>query len=165
MTTPPNKRKDGILLAAIALIGLTGLFLLQNTRDTQLPSDTNKSVIQPSTTAEKTATTRQTNIQHVPLNLLRESEQPEMNVPFTYELADFSAGGQYQLDPGDGSPLQTFVNGKLTFTYHQAGVYAVTIYAVDGDTSYKMLTVSKQVANKTELKNINQKTKKPVIDY
>lgn len=165
MATSNNKRKDGLILAAVALIGLGGLFVLQNTRDQQLQTEANKTVIQPASTEAKQENFQQSNIQKVPVNLLRESEQPEMDVPFVYELADFSTGGVYLLDPGDGSPTQSFVNGKLSYTYRNAGVYQVSIYAVDGDKTYKMLTVSKQVANKTEVKNINQKTKKPVIDY
>jgi hypothetical protein len=165
MPNNSTKRKDGLLLAAIALIGLTGLFLIQTTREQQQTPENGKTVLQPTSNPAEAQAGPQASIQNVPLNLLRESEQPEMNVPFTYELADFSKGGQYLLDPGDGSPLQTFVDGKLNYTYRQAGVYSVSIFAVDGDKNYKMLTVSKQVANKTELKNINQKTRKPVIDY
>jgi hypothetical protein len=166
MDTGKNKRKEGIILAAVAIVGLGGLLLLQMVRKDQTAGADEKILVQGQANPGKnTAPESQSNLQKVPVNLLRESEQPEMNVPFVYELADFSKGGVYQLDPGDGSGLRTFQDGKLTYTYRKPGVYSVSIYAVDQDKSYKIITVAKQVANLTETKNVHKKSGKPVLDF
>jgi hypothetical protein len=81
-----------------------------------------------------------------------------------YELTDYSPGGVYQLDPGDGGARQSFSNGKLYYTYQKAGKYVIGIYAVDGNKEYKILSVNKQVADVTKPKGTSEKTGKPLVD-
>lgn len=165
MKESSNKRKDGIILALVAIVGVGGLLLLQLARNTQKVTTDERTVVQNQQDNHKTGTPNgQSTIQAVPVNLLRINDQPEIDVPFHYELTDFSPGGVYQLDPGDGSPRQTFNNGKLTFTYHKPGSYLISIYTIDGAQEYKILSVPKEVARLTEKIIVNSKRKKPVVD-
>lgn len=159
-----TRKKEGFMLAIVAVIGIGGLLLLQLARRTDNTPSDQKTVIQQGQQGNTNDGQPQSNIQQVPVNLLRENEQPEMNKPFIYELADYSQGGVYQLDPGDGNPRQTFKDGKLTYTYHKPGSYKVSIFALDGANEYKMLTVTKEVANLTVTKAVSTKTGKPLID-
>lgn len=160
-----NRRKEGLILAIVAVIGIAGLLLLQMARRSKNSGSDNKTVIQNQAQSGNNANQQaQSSIQQVPVNLLRVNEQPEMNKPFMYELADYSQGGVYQLDPGDGSPRQAFTAGKLSYTYRRPGSFQVSIYAIDGASEYKMLTVNKEVANLTVPKAVNKKTGKPLID-
>ena len=160
-----NRRKEGLILAIVAIIGISGLVLLQMARRSKSGNADQKTVIQNQDQAGNNPNGQaQSNIQQVPVNLLRVNEQPEMNKPFIYELADYSQGGVYQLDPGDGSPRQSFTAGKLSYTYRRPGAFQVSIYALDGASEYKMLTVKKEVANLTVPQAVNKKTGKPLID-
>lgn len=159
-----NKRKDAIILALVAVLGLGGLFALQVARNRQALTSDERTVVQNADEEARRKTGQQSAIQAVSANLLRINDQPEIDIPFLYELTDFSPGGVYQLDPGDGAPRQTFINGKLFYTYHQPGTFNISIYAIDGANEYKILSVPKQVANLTEKKLINKKTGKPGYD-
>lgn len=164
MKESSNKRKDGIILALVALVGVGGLLLLQLARNRQKVTTDEKTVVQNQQDNHKAvAPDGQSTIQAVPVNLLHINDQPEIDVPFHYELTDFSPGGVYQLDPGDGSPRQTFNNGKLTFTYHKPGSYLISIYTIDGTQEYKILSIPKEVARLTEKRSVN-KRKNAVVD-
>ena len=164
MKDSSNKRRDGIILALVAIVGVGGLLLLQLARNRQNITTDERTVVQNQQDNTKTvASDGQSTIQAVPVNLLHINDQPEINVPFHYELTDFSPGGIYQLDPGDGSPRQTFNNGKLTFTYHKPGSYLINIYTIDGAQEYKILSVPKEVARLTQKVIVNPR-KKPVVD-
>ena len=159
-----NKRRDAIILTIVAIVGIGGLLLLQIARNNQALTSDERTVVQNETEADKKKQGQQSAIQAVSANLLHINDQPEIDVPFHYELTDFSPGGVYQLDPGDGAPRQNFVNGKLSYTYHKPGSFIITIYAIDGANEYKILSVPKEVANLTEQKVLNKKTKKPGFD-
>lgn len=164
MKDSSNKRRDGIILALVAIVGVGGLLLLQLARNRQNITTDERTVVQNQQDNTKTvASDGQSTIQAVPVNLLHINDQPEINVPFHYELTDFSPGGVYQLDPGDGSPRQTFNNGKLTFTYHKPGSYLINIYTIDGAQEYKILSVPKEVARLTQKVIVNPR-RKPVVD-
>ena len=164
MKDSSNKRRDGIILALVAIVGVGGLLLLQLARNRQNITTDERTVVQNQQDNTKTvASDGQSTIQAVPVNLLHINDQPEIDVPFHYELTDFSPGGVYQLDPGDGSPRQTFNNGKLTFTYHKPGSYLINIYTIDGAQEYKILSVPKEVARLTQKVIVNPR-KKPVVD-
>ena len=160
-----NKKKEGMVLALVAVVGIAGLVLLQFIRKGGEDVADNKTVVQNQHTNTPAATVQTETIQKLPANLLRVNEQPEMNMPFVFELADFSSSGTYQLDPGDGAALQTFSNGKLSYTYHRPGTFSVSIYVLDNVTPQKFLMVSKQVANLTQKEGTNKKTGKPVVDF
>jgi hypothetical protein len=165
MENTTNRKKEGLILALVAIIGIGGLVLLQFARKSQTTGSDNKTVVQNQQNNAGTTDNGQPKIQKVPGNLLHEQEQPEMNVPFIYELTDFSPGGIYQLDPGDGGQRQTFQNGKLTYTYRKAGVFFASVYALDQGQEYKIITSRKQVANITVKKAVNKKSGKPAVDY
>jgi hypothetical protein len=165
MENTTNKKKEGLILALVAVIGLAGLLLLQFARKSQTAGADAKTVVQNQNNTAGSVEAGQPKIQKVPGNLLHEQQQPEMNVPFVYELIDFSPGGIYQLDPGDGGQHQTFQNGKLTYTYRKPGIFFATVYAIDQGQQYKIITSRKQVANITVQKAVNKKTGKPAVDY
>lgn len=164
MENSTSRKKEGLILAFVAVIGLGGLLLLQYARKTQAGGAEIKTVVQNQNADAQNTDANAPKLQAVPGNLLHEQDQPEMNKPFVYELTDFSPGGVYQLDPGDGSPRLTFDNGKLTYTYHKPGVFFATVYAIDQGQEYKIITSRKQVANITAQKTVNKKTGKPFID-
>lgn len=164
MENSTSRRKEGLILAFVAIIGLGGLLLLQYARKAKGGSADIKTVVQNQGATAQNTDNNAPKLQAVPGNLLHETDQPEMNKPFVYELTDFSPGGVYQLDPGDGSPRLTFSNGKLTYTYHKPGVFFATVYAIDQGQEYKIITSRKQVANITVQKTVNKKNNRPFED-
>jgi hypothetical protein len=161
-----TKRKEGIVLAVVAAVGLGGLVLLQMTRDSATTATDERALVQHQSNPMEAANGQpQSTIQDIPFNLLRVNEQPEANRPFLFELGDFSSGALYTLDPGDGSPRKTFEQGKLTHMYTTYGVFQVKIYAQYKGNEVLMLTVPKEVARKVQSKTVNKQTGKPIVDY
>ncbi len=160
-----KKSKDALILAIVAALGVGGLLALQFVRNSNSITTDERTLVQNAEEAAKRAKGQQSEIQSVSANLLRINDQPEIDKPFVYELTDFSLGGVYQLDPGDGAPRQNFVNGKLAYTYRKPGGFVISIYAIDGQKEYKILSINKQVANRTEQTGgVYKKTGKPLQD-
>jgi hypothetical protein len=161
-----KKGKEGIILAAVAVVGIGGLILLQVLRSgSQSASDDRALVQNQQQLGAQPGTEDQRTIQQIPGNLLRENEQPEAERPFLFELSDFSTGAVYSLDPGDGNPRQTFTNGRLNYVYAKEGAYMVRIFASYNGTEVLLKTVTKVVAHKIKVPTQNKKTGKPIIDF
>jgi hypothetical protein len=158
--------KEGMILAAVAVLGIGGLVTLQIVRRGGLAGADDRALVQnQQQIGHNPAAEGQSTLQEIPGNLLRFNEQPEAKRPFLYELSDFSSGAVYSLDPGDGNSRQTFKNGRLTYVYDKPGRYSVKIYASYEGREVLLITTTKDVGKTIVKETVNKKTGKPVIDF
>jgi hypothetical protein len=160
----PEKRKEAIVLLAVAVIGVGGLLLLQKIRTGGGLFNEDRTLVQQQGTDGNASQAAQSNLQAIPGDLLRVNEDPEAGKPFLFELGDFSAGAVYELDPGDGGARRAFEQGKLTYTYQSDGDFTVRIYARYQGTEALIRTVVKNVTQRKVEKLVNQRSGKPIID-
>jgi hypothetical protein len=128
-----SKRKESIVLLAVAAMGIFGLLALQLFRQYKgADAETDKSVVQTTAAnanlpAEAKGTTE---LQELPTKLVVPDRYPHQNEQFTYRIANFSPGIVYELDLGDGNRKPFDAQGALTHTYRKPGDHKLTLYAI-----------------------------------
>jgi hypothetical protein len=161
-----NKRKEAIVLIAVALVGAVGLWVLQRARGSETIADEQKSLIQAAGTQAVNSAEGlpQSNIQKIPGDILHEDKPIELNKPFLYELSNFSTGAVYELDLGDGHK-KTFNNGTLTHIYTgSATEYVIKLYATYNGQTELLKTIVKPISKKVQNVVANPKTGKAILD-
>jgi len=170
-TTPTKTagiKRETILLAAVALIGVAGLVVLQTSRNRPENSNDQKSLLRSANNAAETPVANQSSVQHISGNLLHINDDSEVGKPYVFHMTNHAQGAVYELDPGDGSGRRPFdANGGVRHTYRKSGDYTVTLYArFEGEEA--VLQVIRhgvgQPIDKSELP-VNIESKKPIIDY
>ncbi len=146
MTKPTGKNREVILLVAVALIGASGLLVLQLARTSPETHTDERSMVQSGAQKPVATGANSAPIQKIPGNLVvRDEEYPEVGQPFEFRMTNFSQGAIYELDPGDGSPRQVFQNGLLKYTYKKKGEFQITLYAKYEGDEVKLQTIKKGV--------------------
>lgn len=163
MATSPGKtafkKRETILLIAVAVVGLAGLAALQFM--SKNPGNSGQKTLlqaegrQHSEDAQATAP-----IQRIPGELLRTSEYPEAGRPFRFYMSKSSQGPAYSLDMGDGSPRKVFKNGYVIHTFKRPGPCVVTLYASYEGQEVQLDTMRKIVAKEKIVAPVG-----PAIDY
>lgn len=155
MTTiaPKNKKinRETLLLVLVAVVGLTGLAILQFGGKGSGKSD-QKSLLQAEGQQKAVDSQAAAPIQRIPGELLRTSEYPEAGRPFKFFMSKSSQGPVYSLDFGDGGQRKVFKDGYVTHVFHKPGPCVVTLFAeyegqvVQLDTMRKVVAKEKIVA-------------------
>lgn len=149
-SAPAGRNRETVLLVVVGVLGLAGLALLQFARQEPPARPEERTLVQTQQGQDPNAAALSTK-PPVYGRLVRTSEQPEAGMPFLFRLETFNQGGEYQLDPGDGT-RKTFVNGVLEHTYAKAGTFPVVLYAryENEEVQVDNLTKTVQVAHKPE---------------
>jgi hypothetical protein len=167
-TKSQGLKRETILLAAVALIGVAGLVVLQTSRNRPENRNDQKSLLRSANNAAETPVANQRSVQTIPGNLLHINDDSEVGKPYVFHMTNHAQGAVYELDPGDGSGRKPFDGqGAVRHTYRKAGDYTVTLYArFEGEEA--VLQVIRhgvgQPIDKSELP-VDKKSKKPIIDY
>lgn len=163
MTTPSgnsaSKKRETILLIAVAVVGLGGLAALQfmgggngnSGQKTLLQAEGHQNQVDAQAAAP---------IQRIPGELLRTSEYPEAGRPFRFYMSKSSQGPEYSLDMGDGSPRKVFKDGIVMHTFKHPGPCVVTLFAAYEGQVVQLDTMRKVVAKEKIVAPIG-----PAIDY
>ncbi len=157
--TVKGKNRETTLLIVVALIGLTGLGILQFAKKENAHSD-QKSLLQAEGQQNKVDAQASAPIQQIPGELLRTSEYPEAGRPFKFYMSRSSQGPQYALDFGDGGPRKVFKNGFVTHIFNKSGPCVVTLFATYEGQQVELDTLRKIVARAKVDAPVG-----PVIDY
>lgn len=144
---PKGNQRETIILIIVAVIGLSGLALLQFSRKSPSNRLGNRALVQ-AENQNQVSDAASAPLQKIPGELLRTSENPEAYKSFRFLMSKFSQGAVYEMDLGDGSPRKAFVNGSVQHVFKRSGSSYVTLYAKYEGQEVKLDTLHIVVGNK-----------------
>jgi hypothetical protein len=156
---PKGNQRETIILIIVAVIGLSGLALLQFSRKSPSNRLGNRALVQ-AENQNQVSEAASAPLQKIPGELLRASENPEAYKPFRFLMSKFSQGAVYEMDLGDGTPRKAFVNGSVQHIFKRPGSSYVTLYAKYDGQEVQLDTLHIIVGNKKEDHMLL-----PTIDY
>ncbi len=141
-----GSKRELFLLVSVVLIGVGGLAALQLAQRRPSSRSDDRTMVQSAAQKNEAPAPLSAPIQYIRGDLVnRNEEYPEVGQPFVFRLTNYSQGVIFELDPGDGSPRQTFRDGQLRYTYKKAGNYQISLWAKYEGEEVKLKTISKKV--------------------
>lgn len=154
-------RKETIFLAALAILGLAGLVVLQFSREQSGQNASQRSIVQNTVRPQVAPAAEQRSTQRITGNLLDVNVDSEAGKPYFFRMTNHAMGATYILDPGDGSKQIPFDDkGRAKHTFQRPGVYNVTLYANYEGLSATLQTIRHQVGQPIQKEKVST-----IIDY